>query len=343
VERCSSVLLGFAVTQHCNLRCPHCIRDDVTTVRSLSVDLIERVTDEALSLYGPIMVSLTGGEPLVHNDFDGIVDVFASRGVPYRIVSNGWHIGRTMPILDRYPPRAVRLSLSGADRQTHDAERGRGSFDRVLLSVGILASRGIPASLSIVIDGRDLHQIEEAAELAESLGCARLHFILPQPVVGSAERGSDLPPREWVPVRNRVERLAALPGRKTVIALDYGAPFEGEEQLCDTFALRRIYVDAHGRVCSCCQLSDYGFNEAEVVADLNEVSLAEAHQAYVRHLAALREVTRPDPGSTDEFDRFPCMRCARACGKLDWLGRYPTSPWHGASRKSSFTQLELTT
>ena len=325
------MLLGFAITQHCNLRCPHCIRDDVTTVRSLPVGLIDRVTGEAQALYGRLMVSLTGGEPLVHPEFREIVEVFERRQVPYRFVSNGWHTRRIMPMVDRYPPTSVRLSLSGADRETHDAERGRGSFDRVLLSVALLTSRRIPASLSIVIDGRDLHQIEAAAALAESLGCTRLHFILPQPVVGSAERGSDLPPETWLPVRRRVERLAAAPGRKTVIALDYGAPFEGEEQLCDTLALRRVYVDAHGRVCSCCQLSDYGFNETEVVADLNQVTLAEAHRAYVAHLAALQKATRPDPRSDDKFDRFPCMRCARVCGKLQWIEQYPNSSWHGVA------------
>ena len=36
------MLLGFAITEHCNLRCPHCIRDDVTTVRSLEPALVER-------------------------------------------------------------------------------------------------------------------------------------------------------------------------------------------------------------------------------------------------------------------------------------------------------------
>jgi len=35
--------IGFALTQHCNLRCPHCIRDDVTTVQSLSVELIKKI------------------------------------------------------------------------------------------------------------------------------------------------------------------------------------------------------------------------------------------------------------------------------------------------------------
>ena len=325
------MLLGFAVTQHCNLRCPHCIRDDVTTVRSLPVALVERVTDEAMALYDDLVVSLTGGEPLVHRDFAGIVRVFAQRDVPYRFVSNGWHIRRALPLLERHPPAAVRLSLSGGDRSVHDAERGRGSFDRVLLAVGLLASRGIPASLSLVVDRRDVHQLEETADLAESIGCHALHFILPQPVPGSVERGSDLPPWEWAAVRDRVESLAADPGRRTVIRLDYGAPFEGEERLCGTLALERIYVDAHGRVCACCQLSDYGANETEVVADLNRVSLAEAHRRYVRRLRSLQSATRPDPDSTDPMDRFPCIRCARACGKTDWLREYTDSPWRDAA------------
>src|SRR5262245_34265365 len=191
------MLLGLAVTEHCNLRCPHCIRDDVTTVRSLEVDLIESVVDQAIALYGSVIASLTGGEPLIHPDFAGIVDVFQSRNVPYRFVSNGWHLKRIVPLLDRYPPQAIRLSLSGATEEVHDEERGSGSFRRVLMSIALLTSRRVPAYLSIVVDRRDRHQIREAADLAEALGCVGINFILPQPTPGSAARDSDLAPAEW--------------------------------------------------------------------------------------------------------------------------------------------------
>jgi MoaA/NifB/PqqE/SkfB family radical SAM enzyme len=325
------MLLGFAITQHCNLRCPHCIRDDVTTVRSLPLSLVQRITDEALELYGEVTVSLTGGEPMVHPDFGAMLRFFGNRQVPYRFVTNGWHTRRVLPVLERHPPQGVRLSLSGADRSTHDAERGRGSFDRVLLSVGLLASRGIPALMSIVIDNRDIDQVEAAAELAESLGCVALHFILPQPVPASVARGSDLPPAAWPAARDRVVRLASVPGRRTRIILDYGAPFPGAESPCATLSMERIYVDAHGRICTCCQLSDYGGNEAEVVADLNQVSLAEAHGRYVARLDKLRRATQADPTSTDPLEKLPCIRCARVSGKMDWVRSFPDSPWHGAA------------
>src|SRR5438445_6863703 len=146
------MLLGFALTEHCNLRCPHCIRDDVTTVRSLDAALIESILDQALDLYGAVTASFTGGEPLLHPDIDRIVAACAARHVPYRFVSNGWHVRRLMPLFDRHPPEAVRLSLSGATRAVHDAERGRESLRRVLLAVALLSRRRIPASLCIAND-----------------------------------------------------------------------------------------------------------------------------------------------------------------------------------------------
>jgi len=325
------MLLGLALTEHCNLRCPHCIRDDVTTVRSLDAALIESILDQALDLYGAVTASFTGGEPLLHPEFHRIVGACAARHIPYRFVSNGWHVRRLMPLFDRHPPEAVRLSLSGATRAVHDAERGRDSFRRVLLAVALFTSRRIPASLSIVIDRRDRHQLREAADLAEGLGCVRLHVILPQPVPGSVARDSDLPPEEWLAVRHETEAIAREPGRRTVVALDYGAPFDGPESPCETFALKRIYVDTRGRVCTCCQLSQYGANEAEVVADLHHDSLATAHGKYVARLRELRAAQAPRAGVADVFDALPCIRCARVSGKLEWLQDYPASPWHRAT------------
>src|SRR5207247_11168445 len=111
----------------------------------------------------------------------------------------------------------------------------------------------------------------------------------------------------------------------TVVALDYGAPFDGPESPCETFALKRIYVDTRGRVCTCCQLSQYGANEAEVVADLHHESLAAAQRKYVARLRELRPAPAPRRAAADVFDTLPCIRCARASGKLEWLPAAPAS------------------
>ncbi len=325
------LVLGFALTEHCNLRCPHCIRDDVTTVRSLDADLVVRIVDEAREALGPLCVSLTGGEPLLHPAFDTIIEAMHERGIPWRMVSNGWHMRRVMPLVDRCPPQYIRLSLSGATRKTHDHDRGRGSFDRVLLGLALLTSRRVPTALSMVIDRRNRHELEASVDLAESLGCTRLHIILPQPVPGSVARDSDLPPEDWLPIRREVTALAEAPGRRTMIQLDYGAPFDGPESPCDTFLGRRIYIDARGQLSTCCQLSEYGFVPSDVVADLSRTSFREALPIYRERLRELREAQAPRPDPGDGLASFPCLRCARASGKLAWLGAHPGTPWQIAA------------
>ena len=325
------MLLGFAVTEHCNLRCPHCIRDDVTTVRNLDPDLILRTVDQARVLFGDVAVSMTGGEPTLHPEWERIIGSLHERGVTYRFVTNGWHMRRLMPALDRHPPTAVRISLSGADEAVHDAERGRGSFRRVLMAVALLTSRQIPTSLGFVVDRRDRHQLRQAADLAEALGCVGLHFALAQPVPGSAARDSDLAPHEWYGARDEIFALARE-GRRTFVGVDYGTPSIGPDELvCDTFEQRRAYVDARGRLSLCCQLSEYGENEADVVADLNHTTLLEAWPRYTERLAALQCASQELRAGGGELDPFPCIRCARALGKMEWVRQYPGSPWHGAA------------
>jgi MoaA/NifB/PqqE/SkfB family radical SAM enzyme len=336
--------LGFALTQHCNLRCPHCIRDDVTTVQSLSYDLVSSVLAQARALFGARSVSFTGGEPLLHPEFGRIIDLLAAEGHPYRFVSNGWHLTRALRHLERHAPTAVRLSLSGATADVHDAERGRGSFHRVLLGVGVLASRGIPAHLSFVIDTRTRAQLRQAANLAESLGAHELHYILPQPVAASVMRGSDLPLEEWWDVRREIDVIATESRAHVRIVRDYGFPADGVETPCGTMSRTRLFVDAWGRLVSCCQLSDYGFNDAEVVADLTITPLAEALERFNVHLDRLVEATAPRSDALAE--RFPCMRCARANGKLAWLEGHARSPWAATADAASdmpFTVTETLT
>ncbi len=328
----SRPVLGFAITEHCNLRCPHCIRDDVTTVRSLEPELIASILDQARAMFGPVATSFTGGEPLLHPDFESIVRDCVVREVPYRFVSNAWHLKRILPLLRRCPPESVRLSLSGATVATHDGDRGSGSFHRVLMGVAMLTRERIPCYLSMVVDRRNRHELGTAADLAESLGCLGLGFILPQPTPGSAARDSDLAPDAWWTVTREIQAMAGESSRRTAITLDYGHPFGGIEQPCETFAGRRLYVDTRGRLCTCCQLSNYGFNETEVVADLNTTPLADAYPLYRARLEELRAAQRPRSDAPGGTDPFPCLRCCLASNKLQWLDAYQGSEWHVAAR-----------
>lgn len=323
--------LGIALTEHCNLRCPHCIRDDVTTVRSLAMPRILGAIDDALvDSEDGLSVSFTGGEPLLHPDFGALVAALRERKVAWRLTTNGWHYRRLAEHLDTWPAQLVRLSLSGATRESHDHDRGRGSFDRVLCALAVLTSRQVPAALSLVIDRRTRRELDAAYELATMLGASRLHYILPQPVAGSVARNSDLPPEEWWRVRDDVRELAAR-STDTHVQLDYGYPFDGAESPCETLGGERWYVDARGRLSTCCQLSEYGHTETDVVGDLDEQPLRAWRGEMMRRRDDLVALQRKRHDPTDALDAFPCLRCARATGKLEWLRAFPGTPWHDAA------------
>jgi sulfatase maturation enzyme AslB (radical SAM superfamily) len=302
---------------------------------------MERVLDEASGIFEDLSVSLTGGEPLLHPQFSELIDLFRRRNLTWRFVSNGWHMNRVIAKLREHPPEIVRLSLSGGSEAVHDEERGRGSFRRVLLATAMLTSERIPTSLSLLIDRRSRHQIAETAALAESLGAVSLRFILPQPTPTSVERSSDIDPREWMDVRREVEEQAAIAGRRTAIQLEYGVPVDGPEEMCNFMGIRRMYVDAHGRLSTCCQMSDYGGNDADVVADLNTTSLTDALAPYMRRMEQQIAATRvhSTAPTAPGLAPFPCMRCAQATGKLAWLANYPDSDWFGLARSGLLTPI----
>ena len=62
-----------------------------------------------------------------------------------------------------------------------------------------------------------------------------------------------------------------------------------------------------------------------MVADLNVTPFAEAYALYLQRLEAMRVASRPT--GSDPLDPYPCMRCAKANGKLDWLHGHAGTGW----------------
>jgi MoaA/NifB/PqqE/SkfB family radical SAM enzyme len=213
--------LGFELSNLCNLHCTHCIRGShQSRIDRLTLPFVARVLDDATAHFDPVSVVFTGGEPLAAELFPDAVAELARRDLRWRIVTNGWLIPRRLDAILSHPPEFVRISLSGGSEETHDAQRGRGSFRRALLGAAVLLTREVPVELSLVVLRENRHELDDAARLAADLGARELHLILPQPTPESAANESDLGPGEWDEIAGSITELAArsaLPVR-----LDYG-------------------------------------------------------------------------------------------------------------------------
>ena len=323
-----SLTLAFELSNLCNLHCTHCIRGSHQAhVEQLDLTLFRRILDQASEEFDPLAVVFTGGEPLAAEMFSAAVEELLARGVPYRFVTNGWLIPRHLPLLLRHPPTFVRISLSGATEATHDRQRGQGSFRRALLAAAALLSRGIRAEMSMVVTRDSRGELTDGVALANALGTAEFHFILPQPTPESALDESDLAPWEWDVVASEVRALAARSA--AVIGLDYGTSEQQPRSACDTMAQRHLYIDARGRAPFCCQLSRYGTGTERVIGDLTTEPLTAvfergtaAYTAFATETVRLHQI-----GQQDELDAYPCLSCARRNGQTGFLADFPEHPW----------------
>jgi MoaA/NifB/PqqE/SkfB family radical SAM enzyme len=82
------LLVQLVVTRRCNLACGYCDEYDSVSPPVDAVVLAERI-DHAASL-GTLVLTLTGGEPLLHPTLDQLVERAVARGMVCTLISNGY-------------------------------------------------------------------------------------------------------------------------------------------------------------------------------------------------------------------------------------------------------------
>jgi Fe-coproporphyrin III synthase len=130
---------AIVVTYRCNAHCTMCNTWQFPTkpAEEFEPALLRKLP------YGMGRVNITGGEPLIREDLDEIVEILAPRARRLEISTNGWFTDRLVAIGRRHPEITVRISLEGL-APTNDRIRGlEGGFDRALRSFHGLREAGV--------------------------------------------------------------------------------------------------------------------------------------------------------------------------------------------------------
>ena len=172
----------FEVTQRCNHDCPHCYNvwknaspypaGELPTPETLA--MLEKIFDET----GASLVSLSGGEPLLREDFFDVVDYLVAQRVTVNLITNGSLLDDAA--IARLAPGKIsifELPLLSSRREIHDRMSGSiGAFDRVTLAVATLKSAGQRVVGVFVATKLNLHTWRETLELAVALGLDGVMF-----------------------------------------------------------------------------------------------------------------------------------------------------------------------
>lgn len=198
----------------CNITCTHCFISCSPKNHShemLSLADVEIRLAEAREL-GVREYYFTGGEPFLNRDMIPILDATLRQG-PATVLTNGMllrqEICRQLRELADGSEYSldIRVSLDGFDRATHDAIRGAGVWERVMIGLRNLAEEGINPSITVTEAAEGIASSEGRArflELIRSFGFERPRLkVLPLFRIG-AEASRTRAYADW----ERIETLS---------------------------------------------------------------------------------------------------------------------------------------
>jgi len=202
-------LIGmFELTPRCNFRCKMCYVH-MSAAEIAACNAKELTTKQWLYLAeqaakaGTLYLTLTGGEPLMRDDFEEIYTALSAMGFRLGLNTNGSLISpKYERLFSKYPPREILVTLYGAGAETYHKICGNpDAFDNVIK--GLEFASEIPARLHIratfIKDNKD--QIKQLTDIAHRFNSdlgVNPFVNMPIPGVSTDVEGCRLSVRECV-------------------------------------------------------------------------------------------------------------------------------------------------
>lgn len=161
---------SIELTSRCNLNCKFCYLEH-SEENELSTEEIKSYLDQ-LAGFGSLFLCLTGGEPLLRQDFWDIAWHANSLGFAINLKTNGTLIDKkTADRLARFNLYRVDISLLGATPGVHDGiTQVEGSLEKTISAVRFLRERDMNVFLMSTIVKENLCELTEIKKLAEKIG-----------------------------------------------------------------------------------------------------------------------------------------------------------------------------
>ena len=190
-------LVAWELTNRCNLRCRHCRAANAgeSAPNELSTDEALVLVDQIASLKddkAPLILILSGGEPLVREDFLDVVRSAVKHGLRVAVATNGTLVDDEMArTLKEEGVSRVSLSLDGVDAARHDAMRGLdGAYDMLLDAAARLRKAELPFQINTTVTINNVDQLPGIMDLVPKLGAMEHHVFMFVPT-GRGERIAD--------------------------------------------------------------------------------------------------------------------------------------------------------
>lgn len=166
--------VSIALTNLCNLQCPHCYATKKKA--SLSTEQVKKWMRE-LDQLGTFGIGFGGGEPTLHPDLVELCGYGQDEtGLSISLTTNGQNLQEGLIEALTGKLNFMRISMDGVD-STYESIRGR-SFKQLIEKIRLVEGR-IPFGINYVVNQKTIPDLKKGIDIASDLG-AKEFLLLPE-------------------------------------------------------------------------------------------------------------------------------------------------------------------
>lgn len=158
------------LTARCNNNCNHCYinlpaGDRIAQEKELSFEEIMKIADQAAQL-GVLWCTITGGEPLLRDDFKDIYIGLKRKGLIVSVFTNATLIKEEhIELFKKYPPKDIEVTVYGITRETYEVVTRRpGSYQAFVQGLNLLLQNGLKVRLKAMALRSNLKELPQIAQ-----------------------------------------------------------------------------------------------------------------------------------------------------------------------------------
>lgn len=201
----------WELTLRCNLSCRHCgSRAGKARGDELSLDEALQLVDDLADL-GCRMLTLSGGEPLMYENWPLLAERAIERGLTVGMISNGilWNDAHAEQA-KRLGLNTVAFSLDGFKESHEYQRRVPGQWQQVLDAVDSCVAHGIRSTIVTTLNRRNMSELEALRELLRAHGVTSWQVQFATPGGNMADnRGLLMEPEDLLDVIPRIAKMCA--------------------------------------------------------------------------------------------------------------------------------------
>ncbi len=198
------------ITNLCNLNCRSCYNRSGLTkkVVEIPLEVLSKSVDKLINDFGCEHITISGGEPTLHSEFEKILDYIEALPITATIITNG--TTNCSLLTERYTNNAkfeIQVSLDGSCEEINCHTRGKGNFDKAISFIKSINGTRTPA-LKMVVSQKNIDDVPDLYRLALELNChPGVSFVSPIGNASNNKEEIELTPKQKLQLLRTINKL----------------------------------------------------------------------------------------------------------------------------------------